>query len=140
MRPTEASPSSGVLVLEPLTFTPKQMDTYCVFPAKYEDGSTATTFVKQDELRKGKGESAVQGTLSLSFLVKELSAKSCNLSLSAVWTVPHGERVVECASLGVYEKEFMSALEKALLAPEPEQPEAADADGDDADADSASDP
>ena len=108
---------AGILTLDPLSITMKQMDRYCEFPAIDTEGRPASNFVDADRNRKEDGKDGLGCTVTMSFLVKRLDDESSNLSVRADWYATNGTDTVQCASRGIFEAEMLNAVKDHLLAP-----------------------
>jgi len=116
MRMATVSKDAGVLEVAPSPVSAEDMDRYCGFPA-HSDGKPVSTFSEYAHDHSSKDKSAGNGSVQLSFLVTNVTAESCNVSLTANWTTTYAEQTVACDSKGVLEARLIDQLKTQLLTP-----------------------
>ncbi|MGE3538475.1 MAG: hypothetical protein AB7N91_13715 [Candidatus Tectimicrobiota bacterium] len=106
---------SGFLRFEMVVLTPAQLDKYCQYPWVTE-GSKAPlgTFQTWHQRASSAGAGGPVGTVSLTLLFTAESPDLTIAHLRSQWTARTPRDTIECNSLGVFEKEFETALRRRL--------------------------
>jgi hypothetical protein len=115
MRFAALNQETGLVSVDPKTFTMAQMDEYCVYPSVTSKGVPTTTFVLAHAALIDNGQPGLAGSVALSFLVRGVGDGSAEVSLKAQWQVTAGGDTVSCHSRGKLEGELIAELKEALL-------------------------